>query len=122
MNQCRLSVLLCAIVLLGLSAAVGVAAPQQNYKTSAPAGTTYHQFGTHLVEVSTTARVTVYAVISGSVIIGAVEPTTDGPVQVTITLILTEQEDEILFEGTVKKYTTFEELLPHETGHGEGAP
>lgn len=122
MNRSRLAVLACALAVVCLVASWALAVPQETYKISAPAGTTYHQLGEHLVEVATTARVTVYIVISGTVVIGAVEPTEDGVAQVTITLIISEDDEEILFEGSVKKYTPFEQIIPHETGHGEGAP
>jgi len=122
MYRNRLAALACALAIVGLLASLALAVPQETYKVSAPAGTTYHQLGEHLVEVATTANVTVYAVITGSVIIGAVEPTSDGITEVTITLIVSEEDEEILFEGSVKKYTPFEQVIPHETGHGEGSP
>lgn len=109
------------IAVLLLVAGVLSAATTANYKFAAPAGTSVHQLGEHQVQVSSTALVTIYLVIEGSQIQGAVEPK-EGAADVTIILLGNEpgEDDTLLFQGRVKALTWFEQLIPHETGHGEG--
>jgi hypothetical protein len=113
---------------LGLSAALLLfaaglltAAPSSNFKFSAPAGTSVHQAGEHQIQVTASARVTIYVVIQGTTVTGTVEPTVD-PTDVTILLLDQEGEgdDTVLFEGRIRVPTLFESVIPHETGHGEG--
>lgn len=113
-------------VRLGLIAAVllaaGVlsAAVTENYKFASPAGTTVHQLGEHRIQVTASALVTIYLVIEGNQVEGAVEPK-QGATDVTIILLGDPGEDDtLLFQGRVKSLTWFEQLIPHETGHGEG--
>ena len=103
--------------LLGVNSLQAV--PRESYKFSAPAGTSVHQLGSHTVRVEASSKVTIYIVFEGSQVSGAVDPGSQ-PATVTITVISDDGEDEVIFEGQVRKPTPFEFLFPHETGHGEG--
>jgi len=108
------------IAVLLLVAGVLPAAVTENYKFAAPAGTTVHELGEHNVQVTSSAPVTIYLVIEGDQVEGAVEPQ-QGSADVSILLLGDPgQADTLLFQGRVKTLTWFEQLIPHETGHGEG--
>lgn len=110
---------ICGLVfgLLGVSSLEAV--PRESYKFSAPAGTSIHQLGSHTVRVEASSRVTIYIVFEGDQVSGAVDPSSP-PATVTITVVNDEGDDEVIFDGQVRKLTPFEFLFPHETGHGEG--